>query len=62
MTDWSAVYEAEDITAKAASFNNYIQTAMDICMPVRQKKTTTADKPWMTEENKAGYKEKTKSP
>ena len=52
MTDWSAVYEAEDINTKAASFNNYIQTAMDICMPMRQKKISTADKPWMTEKIK----------
>ena len=25
MTDWSAVYEAEDINAKAVNFNNYIR-------------------------------------
>lgn len=61
MTDWSAVYETNDITAKAASFNNYIQTAMDICMPVRLKKITNVDKPWMTETIKQAIKKRQKA-
>jgi hypothetical protein len=52
-TNWSAVYEVESIDAKVEMFNSCIQTALDVCMLIRNKKRTALDKPWMTERIKA---------
>ncbi len=48
ITDWLAVY-LPDINTKVETFNNWIQTALSVCMPKRWKEKTTLDKPWITE-------------
>lgn len=57
-TNWSAICEVESIDAKVETLNTCIQTALDVCMPIRNKKTTTLDKPWMTEQIKAAIKKR----
>ena len=55
-TDWSAIYEVESIDAKVETFNSCIQTALDVCMPIRNKKTAIPDKPRITEQIKAAIR------
>ncbi len=59
ITDWSPVYEAEDIEKKVEIFNTHIQTALQICMPL-QRKAITYDKPWMTGQIKGAIKSRQK--
>ncbi|KAJ8381215.1 hypothetical protein SKAU_G00019930 [Synaphobranchus kaupii] len=59
-TDWTPVYEAVSVDSKAETFNSIIQTALDVCMPMKRKKSTTQDKPWMTEQVKATIRKRQK--
>lgn len=59
-TDWTLVYEAEDIDIKVELFNTTIQTALDVCMPMRMQKTCELDKPWMTDQIKSAIQKRQK--
>lgn len=60
-TDWTPVYEAVSIDSKAETLNSIIHTALDVCMPMKRKKTTSLDKPWMTEQIKVTIRKRQKT-
>lgn len=60
-TDWTPVYEAEDVDEKVQLFNTTLQTALEVCMPLKRQKTCSLDKPWMTDQIKSAIRKRQKA-